>query len=136
MRLSGAHVYDIDSNGSGSDVVPTRMISLCIFQPVRTRARIQRDPASTAHLRFSDSAADVAEFQWRQSTCVTSFCWACWACRCLERGLVNTGTPRWDRDSDLCRLLPALRVSSGLASRPERSAFPGRWIAPALSPSC
>jgi lipopolysaccharide export system permease protein len=134
MRLSGAHAYDIDSNGSGSDVVlNANDLTLHLPSPSVHAPEYSAIAASTAHLRFSDSAADVAEFQWRQSTCVTT----------LLLGMLGVplsrARPRQHRNAKMgiailiyagyYLLYESARVWVQTGAIP---AFPGLWIAPAL----
>ena len=134
MRLSGAHVYDIDSNAGGSDVVLNAdELTLDLPSPSVHPPEYSAIAASTAHLRFSDSAADVAEFQWRQSTSVTT----------LLLGMLGVplsrARPRQHRNA---RVGIAILIYAGYYLLYESArvwvqtgvipAFPGLWIAPAL----
>ena len=134
VRLSGAHAYDIDSNGSGSDVVlNANDLTLHLPSPSVHAPEYSAIAASTAHLRFSDSAADVAEFQWRQSTCVTT----------LLLGMLGVplsrARPRQHRNA---KMGIAILIYAGYYLLYESArvwvqtgvipAFPGLWIAPAL----
>ena len=134
MRLSGAHVYDIDSNGGGSDVVlNANDLTLNLPSPSVHPPDYSAIAASTAHLSFSDSAADVAEFQWRQSTSVTT----------LLLGMLGVplsrARPRQHRNA---KVGTAILIYAGYYLLYESArvwvqtgvipAFPGLWIAPAL----
>lgn len=134
MRLSGAHVYDIDLNGGGSDaVLNADDLILQLPSPSVHPPEYSAIAASTAHLRFSDSAADVAEFQWRQSTAVTT----------LLLGMLGVplsrARPRQHRNA---KVGIAILIYAGYYLLYESArvwvqtgvipAFPGLWIAPAL----
>ena len=134
MRLSGAHVYDIDSNGSGSDVVlNANDLTLDLPSPSVHPPEYSAIAASTAHLRFSDSAADVAEFQWRQSTSVTT----------LLLGMLGAPLSRArPRQHKNAKVGIAILIYAGYYLLYESARvwvqtgvippFPGLWIAPAL----
>jgi lipopolysaccharide export system permease protein len=73
MHLTDAHIYDIGLGGESSDVV------LNVSDLILDLGRPSVDPptysavaASTAYLRTSHSTVDIAEFQWRLSTCVST----------------------------------------------------------------
>lgn len=134
MRLSGAHVYDVDSSGSGSDVVlNANDLTLHLPSPSVHAPEYSAIAASTAHLRFSDSAADVAEFQWRQSTSVTT----------ILLGMLGVplsrARPRQHRNA---KVGIAILIYAGYYLFYESARvwvqtgvippFPGLWIAPAL----
>jgi lipopolysaccharide export system permease protein len=73
FHLSGAHVYDIDVDGSASEVgLNARDLNLHLVSPSAHPPEYSAIAASTTHLRSSDSAPDIAEFQWRESTSVTT----------------------------------------------------------------
>jgi lipopolysaccharide export system permease protein len=73
FHLSGAHVYDVDVDGSASEVVlNANDLNLHLVSPSLHPPDYSAIAASTTHLRSSDSAPDIAEFQWRQSTPVTT----------------------------------------------------------------
>jgi lipopolysaccharide export system permease protein len=73
FHLSGAHVYDIDVDGSASEVgLNANDLNLHLVSPSAHPPDYSAIAASTTHLRSSDSAPDIAEFQWRQSTPVTT----------------------------------------------------------------
>jgi len=133
MRLTGAHVYDIDSNGSGSDVaLNANDLTLHLPSPSINPPEYSAIAASTAHLRFSNSDADVAEFQWRQSTCVTT----------LLLGMLGVplsrARPRQHRNA---KVGIAILIYAGYYLLYESARvwvqtgvippFPGLWIAPA-----
>jgi lipopolysaccharide export system permease protein len=134
MRLSGAHVYDIDPDGSGSDVVlNANDLILHLGSPSVDPPEYSAIAASTAHLRFSDSPADIAEFQWRQSTCLTT----------LLLGMLavplSRARPRQHRNA---KVGIAILIYAGYyllyesariwVETGEIPRFPGLWIAPAL----
>jgi len=73
FHLSGAHVYDIDVDGSAGEVVLNADdLNLNLVSPSVRAPDYSAVAASTTHLRSSESAPDIAEFQWRQSTGVTT----------------------------------------------------------------
>jgi lipopolysaccharide export system permease protein len=134
MHLSGAHVYDIDPHGSGSDVALNASdLTLHLPSPSIHPPEYSAIAASTEHLRFSDSAADVAEFQWRQSTSLTT----------LLLGMLGVplarARPRQHRNA---KVGIAILIYAGYYLLYESARvwvqtgvippFPGLWIAPAL----
>jgi lipopolysaccharide export system permease protein len=139
MRLSGAHVYDIDSKGSSSDgsasdvVLNADDLTLHLPGPSVHPPEYSAIAASTAHLGASDSAADVAELQWRQSTSVTT----------LLLGMLGVplsrARPRQHRNA---KVGIAILIYAGYYLLYESARvwvqtgvippFPGLWIAPAL----
>ena len=134
MHLTDAHIYDIGTNGESSDVVLNATdLVLNLASPVVDPPEYSAIAASTAHLRFSDSSADVAEFQWRQSTCVTT----------LLLGMLGVplsrARPRQHRNA---KVGIAILIYAGYYLLYESArvwvqtgvipAFPGLWIAPAL----
>ena len=134
MHLSGAHVYDIDPHGNGSDVVLNASdLTLHLPSPTIHPPEYSAIAASTEHLRFSDSAADVAEFQWRQSTSLTT----------LLLGMLGVplsrARPRQHRNA---KVGIAILIYAGYYLLYESARvwvqtgvippFPGLWIAPAL----
>jgi lipopolysaccharide export system permease protein len=73
FHLSGAHVYDIDVDGSAGEVgLNANDLNLHLVSPSVHPPDYSAIAASTTHLRSSDSAPDIAEFQWRESTSVTT----------------------------------------------------------------
>jgi lipopolysaccharide export system permease protein len=73
FHLSGAHVYDMDVDGSASEVgLNATDLNLHLVSPSVHPPEYSAVAASTTHLRSSDSAPDIAEFQWRESTSVTT----------------------------------------------------------------
>ena len=133
FHLSGAHVYDLDVDGSAGEVVlNAKDLNLQLVNPSTRPPDYSAVAASTAHLSTSDAAADIAEFQWRQSTCVTT----------LLLGMLGVplsrANPRQHRNT---KAGIAILIYAGYyllyesartwvqigALRP----FPGLWIAPA-----
>jgi lipopolysaccharide export system permease protein len=133
MHLTDAHVYDIGSNGTGSDVV------LNVNNLVVQLARAQLEPpeysavaASTARLKASNSSADTAEYQWRLSTSVTT----------LLLGLLGVPLSRTaPRQHKNAKVGIAILIYAGYYLFYESARtwvqngviprFPGIWIAPA-----
>ena len=73
FHLSGAHVYDIDVDGSASEVVlNAKDLDLNLVSPSPHPPDYSAIAASTTYLGSSDSAPDIAELQWRESTSVTT----------------------------------------------------------------
>jgi lipopolysaccharide export system permease protein len=134
MRLTDAHLYDIGSQGGGSDV------ALNVENLVLDLARAQVEPpeysalaASTAQLTSSHSAADTAELQWRLSTS-----WSTLLLGMLGVPL-SRSRPRAHRQA---KVGIAILVYAGyyLLYQSARTwvqtgvipALPGLWVAPAL----
>jgi lipopolysaccharide export system permease protein len=133
FHLSGAHVYDIDVDGSASEVVlNANDLNLQLVSPYARSPDYSAIAASTAHLRSSHSAADIAEFQWRESTSVTT----------LLLGLLGVplsrARPRQHRNT---KVGIAILIYAGYYLFYESARtwvqigvlppFPGLWIAPA-----
>jgi lipopolysaccharide export system permease protein len=73
FHLSGAHVYDVDVDGSAGEVVlNAHDLDLHVVGPSAHPPDYSAIAAGTTRLRSSDSAPDIAELQWRESTCVTT----------------------------------------------------------------
>jgi lipopolysaccharide export system permease protein len=134
FHLSGAHVYDIDVDGSASEaVLDANDLNLQLVSPSTHSPDYSAVAASTAHLRSSDSAPDVAEFQWRESTSVTT----------LLLGMLGVplsrARPRQHRNTKV-GIAILLYAGYYLFYESARtwvqigalSPFPGLWIAPAL----
>lgn len=69
MHLTDAHVYDIGPNGNGREVVlNVNSLVLQLASPPVEPPEYSAVAASTPQLTRSDSAADIAELQWRLST--------------------------------------------------------------------
>jgi len=133
FHLSGAHVYDIDVDGSASEVVLNAVdLNLHLVSPSVRPPDYSAIAASTAHLRSSDSAPDIAEFQWRHSTSVTT----------LLLGMLGVplsrARPRQHRNT---KVGIAILIYAGYYLFYESARtwvqngvlppFPGLWIAPA-----
>jgi lipopolysaccharide export system permease protein len=134
MHLTEAHIYDIGLKGESSDVVlnSTDLI-LQLASPSVDPPEYSAIAASTAHLRGSDSPADIAELQWRLSTSVST----------LLLGLLGVplsrARPRQHRNAGVGM---ALLIYAGYYLLYESArtwvqtgalpAVPGLWIAPAL----
>jgi lipopolysaccharide export system permease protein len=133
FHLSGAHVYDIDVDGSASEVVlNAKDLDLHLVSPSPRPPDYSAVAASTTHLRSSDSAPDTAELQWRLSTCVTT----------LLLGMLavplSRAHPRQRRNA---KIGIALLIYAGYYLLYESArtwvqigvlpSFPGLWIAPA-----
>jgi lipopolysaccharide export system permease protein len=133
FHLSGAHVYDVDVDGSASEVVlNANDLNLHLVSPSLHPPDYSAIAASTTHLRFSDSAPDIAEFQWRQSTPVTT----------LLLGMLGVplsrAHPRQHRNT---KVGIAILIYAGYYLLYESARtwvqigvlppFPGLWIAPA-----
>ena len=134
FHLSGAHVYDVDVDGSASEVVlNANDLNLHLVSPSLHPPDYSAIAASTTHLRSSDSAPDIAEFQWRQSTPVTT----------LLLGMLGVplsrAHPRQHRNT---KVGIAILIYAGYYLLYESARtwvqigvlppFPGLWIAPAL----
>ena len=134
FHLSGAHVYDVDVDGSASEVVlNANDLNLRLVSPSLHPPDYSAIAASTTHLRSSDSAPDIAEFQWRQSTPVTT----------LLLGMLGVplsrAHPRQHRNT---KVGIAILIYAGYYLLYESARtwvqigvlppFPGLWIAPAL----
>lgn len=133
FHLSGAHVYDINVDGSASEVVlNAHDLNLRLVSPSVHPPDYSAIAASTTHLRSSDSAPDIAEFQWRQSTPVTT----------LLLGMLGVplsrAHPRQHRNTKVgiailiyagyYLLYESARTWVQIGALPP---FPGLWIAPA-----
>jgi lipopolysaccharide export system permease protein len=133
FHLSGAHVYDVDVDGSASEVVlNANDLNLRLVSPSLHPPDYSAIAASTTHLRSSDSAPDIAEFQWRQSTPVTT----------LLLGMLGVplsrAHPRQHRNT---KVGIAILIYAGYYLLYESARtwvqigvlppFPGLWIAPA-----
>jgi lipopolysaccharide export system permease protein len=133
FHLSGAHVYDLDVDGSAGEVVlNSNDLNLNLVSPSARAPDYSAVAASTTHLGSSDSAPDIAEFQWRQSTCVTT----------LLLGMLGVplsrAHPRQHRNT---KVGIAILIYAGYYLLYESARtwvqigvlppFPGLWIAPA-----
>jgi lipopolysaccharide export system permease protein len=133
FHLSGAHVYDIDVDGSASEVaLNANDLNLHLVSPSARAPDYSAVAASTTQLRSSESAPDIAEFQWRQSTCVTT----------LLLGMLGVplsrSHPRQHRNT---KVGIAILIYAGYYLLYESARtwvqigvlppFPGLWIAPA-----
>jgi len=134
MHLTDAHVYDVGQNGSGGDVVlNANDLVLHLHNPAVDPPEYSAVAASTAQLTSSDSAADIAELQWRLST----------SCSTLLLGLLGVplsrARPRQHRNA---KVGIAILIYAGYYLFYESartwvqtgviSPFPGIWVAPAL----
>jgi lipopolysaccharide export system permease protein len=134
FHLSGAHVYDIDVDGSASEVaLNANDLNLHLVSPSPHPPDYSAIAASTTQLRSSDSATDIAEFQWRQSTPVTT----------LLLGMLGVplsrANPHQHRNT---KVGIAILIFAGYYLLYESARtwvqigvlppFPGLWIAPAL----
>jgi lipopolysaccharide export system permease protein len=134
MHLTDAHVYDVGQNGSGSDVVlNANDLVLHLPSPTVDPPEYSAVAASTAQLTSSDSAADIAELQWRLST----------SCSTLLLGLLGVplsrARPRQHRNA---KVGIAILIYAGYYLFYESARtwvqtgvirpFPGIWVAPAL----
>ncbi len=73
FHLSRAHVYDLDADGSAGEVaLNARDLELHLGNSSVSAPEYSAVAASTSHLRSLASAPDIAEFQWRESTSVTT----------------------------------------------------------------
>ncbi len=73
LHLTGAHVYDIEPNGESSDIVlNVNDLILDLGRPAIDPPAYSAIAATSASLRTSDVPADIAEFQWRLSTSVST----------------------------------------------------------------
>jgi lipopolysaccharide export system permease protein len=133
VHLTDAHVYDIGKDGGPNDVVMTaEELVIHLASPSADPPDYSSVAASTAQLRASGSAADIAEFQWRLST----------SCTTVLLGLIGVplsrSRPRQHRNA---RVGIAILVYAGYYLFYESArtwvqtgvipAFPGIWIAPA-----
>ena len=133
FHLSGAHVYDLDVDGTAGEVVlNANDLNLNLVSPSARDPDYSAVAASTAHLRSSDSAPDIAEFQWRESTSVTT----------LLLGMLGVplsrARPRQHRNT---KVGIAILIYAGYYLFYESARtwvqigvlppFPGLWIAPA-----
>jgi lipopolysaccharide export system permease protein len=134
MHLTDAHVYDVGQNGSGTDVVlHSNDLVLHLSSPSVDPPEYSSVAASTAQLTSSDSAADIAELQWRLSTCLTT----------LLLGLLavplSRARPRQHKNA---KVGIAILIYAGYYLLYESARtwvqtgvippFPGLWIAPVL----
>jgi lipopolysaccharide export system permease protein len=134
MHLTDAHVYDIDQNGSRSDVVlnannlVVQLASLHVEPPEYSAVA-----ASTTQLTHSDSSADTAEFQWRLSTSWST----------LLLGMLGVPLSRSrPRQHKQAKVGIAILIYAGYYLFYESARtwvqngvippFPGLWVAPAL----
>jgi lipopolysaccharide export system permease protein len=133
FHLSGAHVYDLDVDGSAGEVVlNANDLNLQLVSPSAHEPDYSAIAASTMHLRSSDAAPDIAELQWRQSTSVTT----------LLLGMLGVplsrARPRQHRNT---KVGIAILIYAGYYLLYESARtwvqigvlppFPGLWIAPA-----
>ena len=133
FHLSGAHVYDIDVDGSASEVVlNAKDLDLHLVSPSVRPPDYSAIAAGTTHLSYSDSAPDIAELQWRESTSVTT----------LLLGMLGVplsrAHPRQHRNT---KVGIAILIYAGYYLLYESARtwvqigvlppFPGLWIAPA-----
>jgi lipopolysaccharide export system permease protein len=133
FHLSGAHVYDLDVDGSAGEVsLNANVLNLHLVSPSVHPPDYSAVAASTTHLRLSDSAQDTAEFQWRESTSITT----------LLLGMLGVplsrANPRQHRNT---KVGIALLIYAGYYLFYESARtwvqigvlhpFPGLWIAPA-----
>jgi lipopolysaccharide export system permease protein len=134
MHLTDAHVYDVAQNGSGSDVVlNANDLVLHLPSPTVDPPEYSAVAASTAQLTSSDSAADIAELQWRLST----------ACSTLLLGLLGVplsrARPRQHKNAKV-GIAILIYAAYYLFYESARTwvqtgvipPFPGIWVAPAL----
>jgi len=134
MHLTDAHVYDAGQNGSGSDVVlNANDLVLHLPSPTVDPPEYSAVAASTAQLTSSDSAADIAELQWRLST----------SCSTLLLGLLGVPLSRArPRQHKNAKVGIAILIYAGYYLFYEAARtwvqtgvippFPGIWVAPAL----
>jgi lipopolysaccharide export system permease protein len=133
FHLSGAHVYDIDVDGSASEVVlNANDLNLHLVSPSAHPPDYSAIAASTTRLKSSAAAPDIAEFQWRESTSVTT----------LLLGMLGVplsrANPRQHRNTKVgiailiyagyYLLYESARTWVQIGALPP---FPGLWIAPA-----
>jgi len=133
MHLTDAHVYDVGQNGSGSDVVlNANDLVLHLLSPTVDPPEYSAVAASTAQLTSSDSAADIAELQWRLST----------SCSTLLLGLLGVPLSRArPRQHKNAKVGIAILIYAGYYLFYESARtwvqtgvirpFPGIWVAPA-----
>jgi lipopolysaccharide export system permease protein len=134
MHLTDAHVYDVAQNGSGGDVVlNSNDLVLHLASPTIDPPEYSAVAASTAQLTSSDSATEIAELQWRLSTCLTT----------LLLGLLavplSRARPRQHKNA---KVGIAILIYAGYYLLYESARtwvetgvippFPGLWIAPVL----
>jgi lipopolysaccharide export system permease protein len=134
LYLTDAHVYEIGHAGGASDLVlNVKDLVLRLPDPQLRSPGYSSNAASTARLASSDSNPDIAEFEWRLSTC----------CSTLLLGTLavplSRATPRQHKQSKLgiAILLYAgyyLLYDSAVSwvRNGALPAFPGVWLAPAL----
>jgi len=122
MRLSGAHVYDIDLNAAAVIRSSKRICpSLCNFPAPRpyTRPNMRDRFQALHHLRFSDSPADVARVPCASLffAVTTILLGACWAALLSRAAASSTQeTPRWESHSIYAGYYMPVRVSAGSGS--------------------
>jgi lipopolysaccharide export system permease protein len=134
MHLTDAHVYEVGQNGSGSDaVLNANDLVLHLPSPSVDPPEYSAVAASTAQLTSSDSAADIAELQWRLST----------SCSTLLLGLLGVPLSRArPRQHKNAKVGIAILLYAGYYLFYESARtwvqtgvippFPGIWVAPAL----
>jgi lipopolysaccharide export system permease protein len=133
FHLSGAHVYDMDVDGSAGEVVlNANDLNLNLVSPSANPPDYSAIAASTSRLKSSAAAPDIAEFQWRESTPVTT----------LLLGMLGVplsrANPRQHRNT---KVGIAILIYAGYYLLYESARtwvqigvlppFPGLWIAPA-----
>jgi len=134
LRFTDAHVYQIGRAGHGSDLVlNVKDLVLRLRNPQIRPPEYSSNAASTAHLASSHSTSDIAEFQWRLSTC--------WSTLLLATVAVPLSRSR-PRQHKQAKIGIAILLYAGYyllydsAVTWVRSgalpAFPGVWLAPAL----
>jgi lipopolysaccharide export system permease protein len=134
LYLTDAHVYEIGHADRGSDLVlNVKDLVLRLPDPQVRPPGYSSNAASTAHLASSDSDPDIAEFQWRLSTC----------CSTLLLGALAVplarSRPRQHRHA---KIGIAILLYAGYYFLYDSAvswvrngaipAFPGVWLAPAL----
>ncbi len=134
MVMTDAHVYDIDQNGSGGDVVlNVNNLVIELASPPVEPPEYSAVAASTAQLTSSASAADTAEFQWRLSTSWST----------LLLGMLGVPLSRSrPRQHKNAKVGIAILIYAGYYLFYESARtwvqtgvippFPGLWVAPAL----
>jgi lipopolysaccharide export system permease protein len=134
MHLTDAHVYDIGQNGDEGEVVLNVKDLVVQLAAVQVEApEYSAVAASTAQLKVSHSAADIAELQWRLST----------SCSALLLGMLGVPLSRTQpRQHRNAKAGIAILIYAGYYLFYESvrtwvqngviTPFPGVWIAPAL----
>jgi lipopolysaccharide export system permease protein len=134
LRFTDAHVYEIGHAGRGSNLVlNSKDLVLRLPNPQIRPPEYSSNAASSAHLAWSHSRPDIAEFQWRLSTSCSTLLLATLAVP------LSRSKPRRHRQA---KIGTAILLYAGYyflydsvvtwVRSGALPAFPGVWLAPAV----